>query len=99
MSWPDKAPPGTTPAKVLGTLSNRREGPLQSPDCYALSVDSGTPTATKCFGSGSLESCEAARMFEWDFIVSLKNLSTYPNKPTFQNTAHPIAATPPVPSK
>src|SRR3982074_929864 len=25
-----------TPAKVSGTLSNRHEGPLQSPACYAL---------------------------------------------------------------
>src|SRR5258708_79117 len=99
MSWPDKAPPGMTPAKVLGTLSNRREGPLQSPDCYALSVDSGTPTATKCFGSGSLESREAARMFEWDLIVSLRNLSTYRKKRDFEKTAEPSGDTPVVPSK
>src|SRR5258708_33490749 len=99
MSWPDKAPPGMTPAKVLGTLSNRREGPLQSPDCYALSVDLGTPTATKCFGSGSLESREAARMFEWDLIVSLRNLSTYRKKRDFEKTAEPSGDTPVVPSK
>src|SRR5258708_14407855 len=99
MSWTDKAPPGMTPAKVLGTLSNRREGPLQSPDCYALWVDLGTPTATKCFGSGSLESREAARMFEWDLIVSLRNLSTYRKKRDFEKTAEPSGDTPVVPSK
>src|ERR1700687_2976171 len=36
MSWPDKATPGMTPTKVSATLSNRREGPLQSPACFTL---------------------------------------------------------------
>src|SRR5258708_34751128 len=53
----------------------------------------------KCFGSGSLESCEAARMFEWDLIVSLRNLSTYRKKRDFEKTAEPSGDTPVVPSK
>jgi bifunctional non-homologous end joining protein LigD len=38
-------------------------------------------------------------MFEWDLIVSLRNLSTYRKKRDFEKTAEPSGDTPVVPSK
>src|ERR1700737_3472098 len=70
MSWPDKAAPDMTRGKVSGTLSNRHERPLQSPAGVAGQENSGTSTATGCFGSGRLSAHDRLWLIRvvWDFI-------------------------------
>src|SRR5450755_2079031 len=89
-----------TRGKVSGTLSNRRERPLQSPACYGL-IEFGN--FQRLFGVLVPDPCGGLAppllSFAQDLIVSLRNLSTYRNKRDFEKTAEPSGDIPIKPSK
>src|SRR6202166_2697301 len=73
-------------------------------------MNSGTSTASGCFGPGSLLPDEAApsfarylldiySIFTWDLIVRRRTLSTYRKKRDFDKTAEPSGEPPVKPSK
>src|SRR3984893_17153783 len=74
------APPDMKRGKASGTLSNRREGPLQSPACRFYVREFGNFNGYRGFRFRAPRRLGAAAPVAWDLIVVLRDLSTYRKK-------------------